>query len=187
MGRLDALDEMDERTLGPENESAAQRKKRMRSIRIAHIGMFIFGLGFSIVITGVYPYMLELFPDEPTSTLLNEYGFVVSVNPLGQLLFSPVFGFLANRLRSIRLITLAACVTYISGNVIYSLLSLFAYDLRYPMLLLCRFMVGISTGMALVDATQGLVLREVSGMVQGDTGGCEKAFVGHLSYVPPTK
>ena len=59
MGRLDALDEIDENTLGPANESATMRKKRMRSIRIAHVGMFIFGLGFSIVITGVYPYMIQ--------------------------------------------------------------------------------------------------------------------------------
>ena len=82
--QLDALDEIDENTLGPANETAAMRAKRMRSIRIAHVGMFIFGLGFSIVITGVYPYMIQLFPDEPNSKLLNQYGYVVSVNPLGQ-------------------------------------------------------------------------------------------------------
>ena len=149
MGRLDALDEIDENTLGPANESATMRKKRMRSIRIAHVGMFIFGLGFSIVITGVYPYMIQLFPDESNSKLLNQYGYVVSVNPLGQLLFSPVFGFLANKFRSIRAITLAACITYVGGNVIYSTLSLFPNDSRYYLLLVCRFMVGISTGMFL--------------------------------------
>ena len=58
-----------------------------------------------------------------------------------------MFGFLANKFRSIRAITFAACVTYVGGNVIYSTLSLFPYDARYYMLLVCRFMVGISTGM----------------------------------------
>ena len=67
------------------------------------------------------------------------------MDPL-QLLFSPVFGFLANKFRSIRAITLAACITYVGGNIIYSTLSLFPYDARYYMLLVCRFMVGISTG-----------------------------------------
>ena len=67
------------------------------------------------------------------------------MDPL-QLLFSPVFGFLANKFRSIRAITLAACITYVGGNIIYSTLSLFPYDARYWMLLVCRFMVGISTG-----------------------------------------
>ena len=39
------------------NETPAQRRARHISIWIVHCGMFIFALGFSVVITGVYPYM----------------------------------------------------------------------------------------------------------------------------------
>lgn len=43
-----------------ERETNAQRRARILSIYIVHIGMFIFSLGFSIVLTGVYPYMKQV-------------------------------------------------------------------------------------------------------------------------------
>ncbi len=163
MGRRLSAMEIDDSPL-PTVETPEAKRRRIRSIQIVHFGMFIFGLGFSIVITGVYPYMIQvlvilpglarknlktpvqLFPSSSPSTLLNRFGFVVSVNPLGQLLFSPLFGFLANKFKSIRAITMVTCLMYVGGNVVYSTLSLWPEDTRYPMLLLGRFMVGVSTG-----------------------------------------
>ena len=95
------------------------------------------------------------------------------MDPL-QLLFSPVFGFLANKFRSIRAITLAACITYVGGNIIYSTLSLFPYDARYYMLLVCRFMVGISTGR----------LRGCSGLFRR-SGNYRLGWVDFYLIVPP--
>lgn len=43
-----------------EAETAEAKKARYRSIRIAQLTMFIFATGFSIVLTGVYPYMKEV-------------------------------------------------------------------------------------------------------------------------------
>lgn len=42
------------------NEDPGARVARMRSIWIVHGGMLIFSLGFSIILTGVYPYMKQV-------------------------------------------------------------------------------------------------------------------------------
>ena len=45
----------------PQDAETEQEKKiRYRSIRIGHMAMFIFATGFSIILTGVYPYMKEV-------------------------------------------------------------------------------------------------------------------------------
>ena len=44
-----------------EMESAAEKRLRYRSIRIGQFVLFIFATGFSIILTGVYPYMKEVF------------------------------------------------------------------------------------------------------------------------------
>ena len=41
-------------------ETAQEKKMRYRSIRIGQLTMFIFATGFSIILTGVYPYMQEV-------------------------------------------------------------------------------------------------------------------------------
>ena len=41
-------------------ETAQEKKLRYRSIRIGQLTMFIFATGFSIILTGVYPYMQEV-------------------------------------------------------------------------------------------------------------------------------
>jgi hypothetical protein len=40
-------------------EDPAVRKSRFRSIYIVHFAMLIFSLGFSIILTGVYPYLQQ--------------------------------------------------------------------------------------------------------------------------------
>lgn len=40
-------------------ETKAQTSARNRSLWIVHLGMTIFSMGFSIVLTGVYPYMKQ--------------------------------------------------------------------------------------------------------------------------------
>ena len=43
-----------------ELEIPEEKKIRYRSIRIARVIMLIFAIGFSIVLTGIYPYMTEV-------------------------------------------------------------------------------------------------------------------------------
>ncbi len=89
---------------------------------------------------------MQLLPDiEDEDELLTKYGWVVAINPLGQMIFGPVAGWVGNRLKSVRVVCLCCCVLYICGNVIYCLLSLFLEDNRYAMLLVARFIVGIAS------------------------------------------
>ena len=43
-----------------ELESPEEKKVRYRSIRIGQVALLIFAIGFSIVLTGVYPYMTQV-------------------------------------------------------------------------------------------------------------------------------
>ena len=51
---------------------------------------------------------------------LEQYGFVVAADALGQLIFSPIFGIIADRLDSIRLVSLICCLTFCLGNTLYA-------------------------------------------------------------------
>ena len=60
---------------------------------------------------------------------LEQYGFVVAADALGQLIFSPIFGLIADRLDSIRLVSLICCLTFSLGNALYANVSLVSADL----------------------------------------------------------
>lgn len=130
-------------------ETKFERDTRYRSIRVVQVAMFIFAIGFSIILTGVYPYMKQLTPAATEDELLSRYGWVVSANPLGQMVAAPFFGWLNEKTGSVRLVGLVTSAAYIGGNILYSLLALFPEgDVRYWMLLTSRFIVGASSGNA---------------------------------------
>ena len=65
---------------------------------------------------------------------------------LGQMIASPLFGWLYQKTGSARLVGLITSVAYIVGNILYSILSVFPEDYRYGLLLFSRFIVGVSSG-----------------------------------------
>ena len=77
---------------------------------------------------------------------LARYGWVVAVNPLGQTIASPIFGILYSKTGSARLVGIITSVAYIFGNILYSTLTVFPEDYRYPLLLVSRFIVGACAG-----------------------------------------
>ena len=80
------------------------------------------------------------------------HGFVVAADALGQMVFSPLFGLLADKLGKVRPVNLLCAGTFIAGNAMFSLISLVprdAWDLDQPRtwsLFVVRFIVGIGTG-----------------------------------------
>ena len=74
---------------------------------------------------------------------------MVAINPIGQMVFSPILGWITNKVGSIRVVCFLTCILYIIGNVIYSCLSLFpdSHDgwWRSGFMLFGRLLVGIST------------------------------------------
>ena len=78
--------------------------------------------------------------------LLELYGIVVSMNPLGQMIFTPISGIVSNKLGSIRLVCLVTSGLYIFGNLLYAILSVFPEDSRLALLIVARLATGIASG-----------------------------------------
>ena len=80
------------------------------------------------------------------------YGFVVAADALGQMIFSLLFGLLADKLGKVRPVNLLCAGTFIAGNAMFSLISLVpqnALGAEHPRtwsLFVVRFIVGIGTG-----------------------------------------
>eukprot|EP00095_Tigriopus_kingsejongensis_P005990 maker-scaffold48_size466083-snap-gene-3.28 protein:Tk05990 transcript:maker-scaffold48_size466083-snap-gene-3.28-mRNA-1 annotation:"major facilitator superfamily domain-containing protein 8 isoform x8" len=112
-------------------------KARVRSLYIVHLSMFILTLGSAIIYTGLFSYLQLLDP----TVRLDEYGFVVAVDALAQMIFSPIFGIWADKLNSIRVVALICTGTFffvpreIGG----------LHKPRVWSLLASRFIVGIGT------------------------------------------
>uniref|UniRef100_A0A0K2UHX5 Uncharacterized protein n=1 Tax=Lepeophtheirus salmonis TaxID=72036 RepID=A0A0K2UHX5_LEPSM len=100
------------------NENPEQRKRRLRSIYVVHTSMFVFSLGFSINLTGVFPYMKQLLTNNSSEDILNRYGWVVAMNPLGQMIASPLLGYIFNKTNDLRSISMAMAVVYILGFIV---------------------------------------------------------------------
>lgn len=64
------------------------------------------------------------FPLQLDATVtIQQYGFVVAADAFGQMIFSPIFGFLADKCGSIRPVCLLCCIVFTLGNVLYATIS----------------------------------------------------------------
>ncbi|XP_076055651.1 major facilitator superfamily domain-containing protein 8-like isoform X2 [Oratosquilla oratoria] len=121
-------------------ETRAERQMRRRSHVAAYVTMFIMAVGFSIVLTGVWPYLQQL--DESVS---KEFlGWVVAANPLGQMLASPLFGFWGNKAGRVRVAFIWSILFFALGNAMYAVLHVFGSTAKYFMVF-SRFIVGVSS------------------------------------------
>lgn len=140
-------------------ETAEQYRQRWRSIYVVYFTMFIMSLGFSIIVTGVWPYLDKVLPLylkqchlsymrfiqlDPTAG--KEFmGFIVAANPFGQMIFSPLVGWWSNKLGSIRIPLIVSLLVFTGASAIYSCLELFGSNVKHWMLW-SRFLVGVSSG-----------------------------------------
>ncbi|KAL2726970.1 major facilitator superfamily domain-containing protein 8 [Vespula squamosa] len=122
-------------------ETFKEKTERWKSIYIIYFTMFLMSLGFSIVLTGVWPYL-----DKLDRTAGKEYmGYVVAANPLGQMLFSPLVGWWGNKRGSVRLPLLITLLLFICASAMYSILEILPGD-RKALMASARFLVGVSSG-----------------------------------------
>ncbi|CAK9802300.1 Major facilitator superfamily domain-containing protein 8 [Anthophora quadrimaculata] len=121
-------------------ETVSERKERWRSIYAIYFTMFLMSLGFSIILTGVWPYL-----DKLDKTAGKEFmGYVVAANPLGQMLFSPLVGLWGDKRGSIRLPLLSTLALFTFSSGMYSMLEILPGD-RKVYMIAARFLVGISS------------------------------------------
>ncbi|XP_003706792.1 CLN7/MFS domain-containing 8 [Megachile rotundata] len=121
-------------------ETVSERKKRWRSIYVIYFTMFLMSLGFSIILTGVWPYL-----DKLDKTAGKEFmGYVVAANPLGQMLFSPLVGWWGDKRKSIRAPLLTTIALFIFASGMYSVLEVLPGN-RKMLMVAARFLVGVSS------------------------------------------
>ena len=93
-------------------------------------------------------FLFQLLPttvaenEKDEGVLISMYGLVVSMSPLGQMIVSPILGYLNTRMNSARPALLTAGALTVFGNTLYSVLSVFPEDSRYALLLVSRFITG---------------------------------------------
>ncbi|XP_071529822.1 major facilitator superfamily domain-containing protein 8-like [Panulirus ornatus] len=125
-------------------ESPSHKRARKRSHWVAYTTIFVMSIGFSIVLSGVWPYLHELAP-----SLSKEYlGWVIASNPLGQMVSAPLLGLWGNKVGKIRGACLTTVFFFIVGNAMYALISAFQglgdWACFYAMII-SRFIVGVSS------------------------------------------
>ncbi|KAJ8683368.1 hypothetical protein QAD02_019160 [Eretmocerus hayati] len=123
-------------------ETYQERRERNRSLYVIYFTMFLMSLGFSIVITGIWPFLIKLDP-----LASKEYmGYVVAANPLGQMLFSPLVGWWGNKTGTVRLPMLITLALFTLASAMYSIIEILpkTYDPKIFMVI-SRFFVGVSS------------------------------------------
>ncbi|KAG5684703.1 hypothetical protein PVAND_013917 [Polypedilum vanderplanki] len=121
-------------------ETPSERRIRIFSLNIIYFTMFLMTLGFSIILTAIWPYIDKLDRDAGKVFM----GWIVAANPLGQFIFSPVFGWWANKSKSIRTPFIVSMIIFCVASAVYSCLDIVENNVKYWMLV-CRFFVGVSS------------------------------------------
>ncbi|XP_071758743.2 major facilitator superfamily domain-containing protein 8 isoform X1 [Centroberyx gerrardi] len=115
-------------------------KSRWRSIRVMYFTMFLSSVGFTIVITSLWPY-LQKIDDSANASFL---GWVVAAYSLGQMVASPIFGLWSNH-RPRREPLVCSIFINVSANIYYSYVYLPTTDNKFHMLM-ARAFVGFGAG-----------------------------------------
>lgn len=115
-------------------------KSRWRSIRVMYFTMFLSSVGFTIVITSLWPY-LQKIDDSANASFL---GWVVAAYSLGQMVASPIFGLWSNH-RPRREPLVCSIFINLSANIYYAYAYLPRTNNKFHMLM-SRACVGFGAG-----------------------------------------
>uniref|UniRef100_A0A3Q2QIN0 Major facilitator superfamily domain containing 8 n=1 Tax=Fundulus heteroclitus TaxID=8078 RepID=A0A3Q2QIN0_FUNHE len=113
---------------------------RWRSIRVMYFTMFLSSVGFTIVITSLWPYLEKVDSSADASFL----GWMVAAYSLGQMVASPLFGLWSNR-RPYREPLVCSISINLAANIYYAYAYLPRSNNKYHMLM-SRVLVGFGAG-----------------------------------------
>ncbi|KAE8630386.1 hypothetical protein XENTR_v10000804 [Xenopus tropicalis] len=140
-------DDDDERTpllqdsqIGGFVETQQQLKSRWWSIRVMYLTMFLSSVGFSIVMTSIWPYLQKVDQSADASFL----GWVIASFSLGQMVASPLFGLWSNH-RPRREPLVVSITILVAASCLYAYVQVPASHNKYYMLL-ARTLVGFGSG-----------------------------------------
>uniref|UniRef100_A0A673CYY3 Major facilitator superfamily (MFS) profile domain-containing protein n=1 Tax=Sphaeramia orbicularis TaxID=375764 RepID=A0A673CYY3_9TELE len=144
---MSGLDEADDTTPLLRDDSSSDDsqnegyRSRWRSIRVMYFTMFLSSVGFTIVITSLWPYLQKIDDDANASFL----GWVVAAYSLGQMIASPIFGLWSNR-RPRREPLACSIFINVSANIYYAYAYLPKSQNKYHMLM-SRAFVGFGAAL----------------------------------------
>ncbi|KAM9331450.1 major facilitator superfamily domain-containing protein 8 [Gastrophryne carolinensis] len=121
-------------------ETPGQSKSRWWSIRVMYLTMFISSVGFSIVMTSIWPYLQKIDPSADASFL----GWVIAAYSLGQMLASPLFGLWSNY-RPRREPLVVSISILVAASCLYAYIHVPTSHNKYYMLT-ARALVGFGSG-----------------------------------------
>ncbi|KAM8881856.1 major facilitator superfamily domain-containing protein 8 isoform 1-T1 [Synchiropus picturatus] len=113
---------------------------RWRSIRVMYFTMFLSSVGFTIVITSLWPYLKKV-DDAANASFL---GWVVAAYSLGQMIASPLFGLWSNH-RPCREPLVCSIFINLAANIYYAYAYLPGSNNRIH-ILMARAFVGFGAG-----------------------------------------
>uniref|UniRef100_A0A674N946 Major facilitator superfamily domain containing 8 n=1 Tax=Takifugu rubripes TaxID=31033 RepID=A0A674N946_TAKRU len=116
-------------------------KSRWRSIRVMYFTMFLSSVGFTIVITSLWPY-LQLIDVSADASFL---GWVVAAYSLGQMIASPLFGLWSNH-RPRKEPLVCSIIINLSANIYYAYAYLPTKDKKFH-ILMSRAFVGFGAAL----------------------------------------
>lgn len=147
-------------------EPAKVRKRRYFSLAVICFTAFILALSISIVMTSAKPYLdllsfkillLSLFHDNLNEMFFFKFiqmdpdagteflGLYIASQPLAQLFFSPLMGFLGNKLGSIRIPAIVSTFILAIGFSFYACISALPEPRKWY-LFAARFVIGSASG-----------------------------------------
>uniref|UniRef100_A0AAQ4RV98 Major facilitator superfamily (MFS) profile domain-containing protein n=1 Tax=Gasterosteus aculeatus aculeatus TaxID=481459 RepID=A0AAQ4RV98_GASAC len=143
---MSQLSDSDDTTplLGDDSSSDASQdedyRSRWRSIRVMYFTMFLSSVGFTIVITSLWPY-LQKVDDSASATFL---GWAVAAYSLGQMAASPIFGTWSNY-RPHKEPLVCSIILNLLANVYYAYAYLPRTNNKFHVLI-SRALVGFGAG-----------------------------------------
>ena len=163
-------------TMHPSDLEPPERtRQRKRSLYVVYFACLAMSLGQSIMTTGTLPYLkrvrkkmqkdkgtqliFQLLPSvRNQEKLMYSYAVLSAALPLSQVFCPTLFGWLSNRMASVRPVGILTGVLGIVASVLMALLSLFPEDWRFELYFLSKFL----SGAALSKAPKLIEIRQLS-------------------------
>ncbi|XP_067849650.1 major facilitator superfamily domain-containing protein 8 isoform X2 [Heptranchias perlo] len=121
-------------------EMLQENRSRWRSIRVMYLTMFLSSIGFSIVMSSIWPFLRKVDETADASFL----GWVIAAYSLGQMIASPLFGVWSNY-RPRREPLIVSILINVAANILYGYVHTPPSYNKYYMLL-GRAFVGFGAG-----------------------------------------
>ncbi|CAF0755542.1 unnamed protein product [Rotaria sordida] len=142
------------------------RNERFRDIRICYFGMFVSSIVFSITVSSLWPF-LQIVDIDADATFL---GWLVASFSLGQLIASPIIGYVANRTNNNKLPLVLSTALIVVANLLYAYvqsLNNFVFSNKW-WIMLARFIMGIGAANSTIMrsyASSATTLTERTGVM----------------------